>query len=463
MKRLISLLIFCISIQAYNYDRELDLEYDIYNDVEIKEYFIQLEMDKKNDLIKDLRASKVSLITGELDTGLTLLKVLLAKYKDTPLSVLIKRYLALTYFVTGNYKRTLELLNDGDFQKISNFRNICIMKVASQLHLGPTIELKSDLTLCQITNQSFNNNDFIWLSHVEDYVYNKTKTEKFYKNLVLKLEQYIKHDHTLAWLKFGLLFDYEKLVLSNINLIPQAAYENDNIRVLMAYNYYKNKDIKNAKNFIEDINTSNAAYLKAVFSAQENDYKTAYAHTRSSLARRKYSINANQMMSSLAWLNEKWEEGRMALNKLPPTDELKREQRLLNLAYIVKEKNYFRAKTEIEDLYTSFNRKMPFEALVIESLIYLTLDNEKWVSSSDSACLRYDGVNCWLHLQSLIWKDYAKDIKRFESKKTKVLTKLEDMTMNKEAPKIEEPLFIHQRDIIELDIKEDKRLEDIRI
>ena len=106
---------------------------------------------------------------------------------------------------------------------------------------------------------------------------------------------------------------------------------------------------------------------------------------------------------------------------------------------------------------------MPFEALLIESYIFLTLNDKRWVKSSDTACLRFDGMNCWLHLQSLIWEDYPKTVKEMGSKRTKVLETIKKLSMKKFHAKIRETIFIRQNDILELDIAEDPFLEDVRI
>ncbi|WP_157680564.1 hypothetical protein [Bacteriovorax sp. Seq25_V] len=460
MKKLIILIVFSFNLYAKVLN-ELNLDWSIYNDVEIQELMQTLEIEKKNDFIKDLQVSKIALLGGDANGAIKLLSQIVEKNQKNKLTLLAKRYLAIAYFSTGNFQETSKLLKDPRFSDTANFQKICLLKIASSLYGQYTDELKGDFFRCKALNFEYSLNDYVWLDYVENFKSQQVKDFKYYTNIVRRLGIYNKDDHLRSWLKFGLLLGNEKFVVDTIDMLPEKAFQNDILRTLIAYNLYRIDDKAQAKDFIEDINNSNAAYLKALLSSRDNDYKTSYAHILSSLNRRPYSINANLLLTANSWITGNYKNGRLALSKVIPVALYEREKRLLTTSFLVQEKKFQRASFEIERLYYDYNKKMPFEGLLLESYIYFNEMDNRWVQTSDTACIRYDGVNCWLHFQSQIWKDYHKDIKDFKKKDFKVTTFLEDLTQKKLYPKIQESIFIKQKDIIELDIVEDPYLEDM--
>lgn len=444
--------------------REVELDWSIYSSVEIEEYFATLEVERRAQILADIKTSKLSLFNGDVHGAIKLLKNILVKNSETPLKIIIDRYLALAHFTLGDFQSTLNYLSSRKFLTTDYYPQICILRVASLLHLKQTIELKEEMVRCQNTNIPYTTTNFRWFKYLSEELLVKRSPEQeynYYKKLKLNVKRISENYQARAWLKYGLLFDQEDLVSENIHLLPDKSFQDEVNRTLMAYNLFMNGKDNKAKSFIEDINNSNAAYLKAVMETKSNKYKTALAHSTASNKRRPFSINNSQLMTALSWVNQKWKTGRMALSKVIPPDSLRREQKLLTTSFLIQEKNFYRAEREIEEIFFLYNKKMPFEALVIESYIFLTLKDYRWIKSSDTACIRYDGMNCWLHMQSLIWDDYAGSVKNFGKKRFKVLDKIKKLTTKKNLPKIRESNFIKQRDIIELDIAEDPLLEDI--
>ncbi len=460
MKKIIIFLIFSMSLRAKVLN-EVNLDWSVYNDVEIEELMQTLEIEKKNDFIKDLQVSKIALLGGDTDGAIKLLSHIVERNPKNKLTLLAKRYLAIAFFSTGRFEETTKLLLDPRFKESAHYQKICLLKIASNLYGQYTEELKEDFKRCKAMNFENSLNNYVWLDYVENFKAQDNKDFRYYTNIVRRLGIYNKDDHIRAWLKFGLLLGNENFIIQSLDILPEKAFQNDILRTLIAYNLYRVNQMDKAKEFIEDINNSNSAYLKALLSSQEKDYKTSYAHILSSLKRRPYSINANLLLTANSWITGNYKNGRLALSKVIPVELYQREKRLLSTSFLVQEKKFERASYEIERLFYDYNKKMPFEGLLLESYIYFNELDSRWEQTSDTACVRYDGVNCWLHLQSQIWDNYHEEIKNFEHKDFKVTKFLEELTTKTLHPKIKESVFIKQKDILELDIVEDPYLEDM--
>jgi len=444
-----------------------ELDWSIYSDVEIKEYFLKLNNEKRQRLLDNIKSAKLSLFNGNVQGAINILKLTQVKYIDTPLSPIIERYLALSYFTIGDFDKTLSILSKDIFLTKDYYHKVCVMRVASMLYLKRDLTLKIEMNRCQNNNIENTSTRFRWFKYLTDEYFDRIKNgvekEDFYIRKVFSTKKFRTIDETRTWLKYVILFDLEEIAAEYFHFLPDASFQDDVLRTLMGFILYMaNKDNK-AKTFIEDLNNSNASYLKALLETKKEEFKTAYAHSISANKRRPFSINNVQLLSALSWNTQNWKIGRHTLNKVVPPKLYTREQKLFSTAFLVQEKNFYRAQREIEELYFLYNKKMPFEALVLESYIFLTIDDKRWVKSSDTACLRYDGMNCWLHMQSLIWEDYPSTIRGLATKRTKVLETIKKLTTKRAIPKIRESIFIRQNDILELDIAKDPFLEDVRI
>lgn len=444
-----------------------DLDWSIYNDVEIREFFFRMDQQRRQTLLNNIKSSKLSLFNGNVQGAIELLNLTLIKYQDTPFIPIIQRYLALAHFTIGDFKTTYKILSKDIFLTNEYYDKICVLRVASMLHLEKNNTLKLEMNRCQNRNFAYTKTRFRWFKYLNDEFFEKIKANtidpKFYDNKVFATKKFTSLDETRSWLKYVILFNIEDLAAEYFHFLPDAAFQDDVIRTLMGYVLYiANKDEK-AKEFIEDINNSNSSYLKALLEAKKGEFKTSYAHSMSANKRRPFSINNSQLLTAISWLTENWKNARLTSSKVVPPASHTREQKLLKTALLIQEGNFYRAQREIEELYFLYNKKMPFEALIIESYIYLTLKDSKWLKSSDTACLRYDGMNCWLHLQSLIWNDYAETVSQLKSSRTKVIDTIKKLTTKKVYSPIRENIFIRQGDILELDIARDPQLEDVRI
>jgi hypothetical protein len=468
MIKLILLFFSLISLQVHAKTlQEYELDWSIYDDVEIREFFLNLEIERQQRLINNIKSAKLSLFDGNVQGAINLLNITLVKYEETPMAIIIRRYLALAYFTLGDFNKTLSYLDRQEFLTYENYHKICILRIASMLHLKKNKNLKFEMNRCQNENARFTTTQYRWFKYLTDEFFESTTDdgrlkEKFYSKKVFATKKFRKTDETRTWLKYVLLFDLEELAAEYIHFLPDKSFQDDVIRTLMGYVLFAAGKEDNAKNFVEDLTNSNASYLKAILETKKKEYKTALAHSQAAHKRRPYSINNVQLMTALAWANQKWKISRHTLSKVIPPEIYSREQKLLTTALLVQEDNFYRAQREIEELFFLYNKKMPFEALVVESFIYLTIQDARWKKSSDSACLRFDGMNCWLHLQSLIWEDYPKVVNEMGAEKLKVIDTIKKLTTKKTLPKIRESIFIRQRDILELDIAEDPLLEDIR-
>jgi hypothetical protein len=464
MRKIIFLtLLLCFNVFSMSENDEMDTPWDIYNEIEIKEYFYNLSIENRRELIISLQANKLAILSGNVTGSIDNLEKLYSIYKKTPLSIVIKRYLAIAYFTIGDFKKTSEVLSDKRFYHFSKYQDVCQLQILSKLHEGLNADLMFDIERCKEETDLYNNDKFAWLNFAIDAkkdrsrVSDATRAEMLRKLiLVLKSEDQIE-----SWLKYGIMYDKEEQVVESMNILPESIFTDDITRTILGYIYYNTQSYQNAKNFVEDIQNSNVSYLKAALETSEANYKTAHAHLMAAIKQKPFSINSNQLMTVIAYLTKDWDNGRVALNKLTAPFELKREQQIINIAYLVNEKKLERSARDMEMLKFEYNKKLPFEALILESYILFNLKNKRWKNSSDSACLRYDGMNCWLHMQSLIWPKYEDTYQALpDTKKYKITERLSSLTEYKSHDKINEAIFINQNDIIELDTVNDPSLTD---
>lgn len=459
MKRILILLILIIQANAKVLS-PIELDWSIYNDVEIEELLSTLSLETDESVLGEIQVAKLSLLNGEVEGAISTLSELIEKYPKSSFIAIAKRYLAISYFIIGDYKSTYALLQDPHFSETENYKQICVLKIASNLSAKNFDDVKIDIDKCQRLNEDLSSTDFIWFEYLTTKFENQFDEVKF-KEKINKLGRFEGIDYTRSWLKFSLLFNHSNFVTENLDKLPEKAFQNDILRTLLAINLYRAKNKKSAKDFIEDINNTNASYLKSLLSISDNEAKTAYAHLKTSLSRRPYSIMANQLMSALSFETKNYEDGRKALSMLIPIEKYRREKSLLLTSFLVHEENFIRANYEIEKVFYEYNKKMPFEGLMLQSYIYFKTNNQKWIATSDEACLRYDGVSCWLHAQSNVWSDYDKKLETIEATPFKVSDFIEEITQEKVHSPVQERIFIRQRDIIELDIEIDPYLEDM--
>lgn len=459
MKRVLLLLLFFTNLHAKVLS-PIELDWSIYNDVEIAELLGALSIEADEDVVSEIQVAKLSLLNGEVDGAITLLSELLEKYPNSSFKVLTKRYLAISYFIIGDYQRTSAILSAPEFDLTINFKQICMMKIASELSNNELTQLRLDIAKCKRLNYEYSDNQFIWLDFLLTKLENKFDLNQF-KNKIDKIGSFDNNDNIRNWLKFALLFKHSDLVTQNLEKLPEKAFQNEILRTLLAINIYRSGKFSTAKDFIEDLNNSNAAYLKSLLSIKDLEFKTAYAHLKTSLKRRPYSISANQLMSALAFQTKNFSEGRQAVSMLIPTSNYKREKKLIKTAFMVQEENFKRASYEIERVFAEYNKKMPFEGIMLQNYIYFKTNDIKWIETTEESCLSYDGVSCWLHAQSLIWNEFDHKIEKIEQKNFKVTQFIDEITQQKVFDPLNEKVFISQRDIIELDIQKDPYLEDM--
>lgn len=459
MKRLIFVLFTIINLQA-KVLLPIELDWSIYNDVEIEELLSKLSVEADEDVISEIQVAKLSLLNGEIDGAISLLSELLEKYPKSSFKLLTKRYLAISFFIIGDYDRTFNILSDPGFEETNNYRQICILKIASNLATNNLESLKISIDKCKRLNQDLSNNDYIWLDYMMIKLENKFNKIVF-KDKINKIGRFEDNEYIRSWLKFSLLFNHTDLVTENLEKMPEMAFQNEILRTLLAINIYRSGNTKLSKDFIEDLNNSNAAYLKSLLSILDSEYKTAYAHLKASLKRRPYSIMANQLMTALAYQTKNYEDARLALTMLIPTKNLTREKKLIKTALLVQEENFNRAAYEIERVFHEYNKKMPFEGTILQNYIFFRVQNKEWIKTSADSCLNFDGVSCWLHAQSITWDEYDKKIEELEAKPFKVTQFIDEITEQKISNRLDEKVFISQKDITELDIQNDPYLEDM--
>ena len=427
------------------------------------EYFILNENLKEQDfLIEQFQSVKIQILKGKINIALKKLDELMIKYEDESVRRVITFLKAKCYFIIGDFNQSLKLLDNSLFVQNIYYEDTCYLEYLSSINVDVEKSILGINRCIRLNDQEYNV-ESNWLTYINDHIEDKNLENDYFKNLLLKAKQFTSYKDVESWLKFGLYFNYEDLIVKSLGSLPSIAILNDELRTLVAYNLYNSGKIEQAKEYIEDIENANAFYLKSIIALNEKNYQVAGAHILTTIKTKGFAINANQIALANLWLTKDFKNARYSLNKLIPLKGYKIYQYILNTTLVYKERKLFRAEKEIDFLNLAYAENLPFEGSILATNIYLNNSNKKWIESSENACKSFDPLNCWLRIQSDIWEDFSK---HYISKTTEEWSFRYNEEFNKlfnnESEKFEDSIFINQADIEELDILDDPKMGEIK-
>ncbi len=443
-------------------DLEGLIDWSLMSEKESQIFLLKQTLKEKKSILRRFQEVKVFILKGRIDDALDRLDELNIKYNTDDIRRLIYFFKAKCYFILGDFDTANRLLESKLFVQNKFYENICYLQYLTSINTDVQKSMQG-INRCTRLNIEDTDINSDWMRYVNDHILDRDKKNDYFQELVLKSKQLTTFKEVESWLKFGILYNYEDLIVKTLEFLPSIAILNDELRTLVAYNLHNDSKTTQAKEYIEDINSSNALYLKSLIAIKENKYKISNAQLLSTLKKKNFSLNANQLALGVFWLNKQYKNARLSLNKIIPMSDFKVYQYIFNTTLVYKEKGYFRAQKEIDFLADAYMNNLPFEGNILATNVYLNNDNPKWIETSEDACKSFDMLNCWLRMQADIWDNYSGHYKNQTNEKwTYRFNDNLNKIMSKDDKEFEDSIFINQRDIEELDIQADPKMGEIK-
>lgn len=416
--------------------------------IEIKELHQSLELNNRKKNFSYLSKAKLFLINGDTDKALYLLKKINV---DSSLYNIRKRYEAIIYFVTNQFSKTKEILSDTSFNSLTNYPQICLLKVVNYMFLNEKNKMSMEFKQCQSSTNRYSPSNLLW---PESLVRLKEEKESALSGQdIIQLENILDDNELIRqWLKLGIYTNKESLIKKYISRIDGQLYKSHTIRELLSLIYYRLGEDKQALSFIEDIYSPNAENIKGNISLKKKQFELAFGHFKAALQKKENSINALERAIPLSWTLGQWKDGLKLLSKIINPNLDIRKKLSLNTMLQIKLKNYSRSMQQLNTLNDLYQMNLPKELSIMKSYVAAITRNTKELEKySKRSCDKKDGFNCWLSIQQLIWEDITKTIQRDEKTIDNKLFTLDILKQKSTAPRINELIIIDQKDIEELD------------
>lgn len=416
---------------------------------------VLLQMQGRADLLKKeffwhMAKSKYYLLLG--NTDLAALELGKAPYMSNDLKYIKEKMYALIAFIKEDYEQSYKRLNLPYFQKNETaMRQVCIMQTYNMLALKKYKEIKSYFGMCKVLQKNSLTSNFSWGLNTVDLIL-KDRRIRSGDFLQIRPETLYSMDFLRSWLKEGLYHNQEQEIIKYIGKIPKKAYKIKEIRELLALVLYRAKKYDQSLDFIENIHSANAENIRGNISLQKKQYELAFAHFQLALKAKKNSLNAIERLIPLSWLLEQYEESINILNNYHAKKINPIKKDTLLIAHLLHTKHYKKAYEYIKKLDAQHVHQMPhilsLMAMYTELMLKKREDMQKHALIT---CKEYDGLSCWLMMQSQIWNDITAFLKDEKSIAPNARYDLEALQKAPEITPLKEKKVINQAEIEELD------------
>jgi len=401
-----------------------------------------------------LQRAKFALINGHVEKTILLLQR--QNHKNSPVEILAKRYLAIAYFVKGEYEKSLDYLKDKRLGFTNHYPQICLMRVINLLALSKIKEAESEYNVCNPMTMIYSPSGHLWTDYMMELanIHTKTLEKTSLKTTPLKSIEIVRTSDEMirTWLKMGIFLNKENELIDEFKNIPEDSYRSQKVRELMGFIYYRVGNNEKAFSFIEDIQTANAENIKGNINLEKKEFELAFGHFKLALRHKENSTNAIERAIPLSWLLEQWEDGVELVTKLRDSKVDERNKLTLDTAFQIRLKHFERAERQLKTLRELFNNKPPREIIQMESFIATMLSRKNSIERyTTEACRKQDGLNCYILMQTLIWDDLGKLAMRPERTYPENDLSIQELKTKAESNPIKDDLIVDQRDIEELD------------
>jgi len=404
----------------------------------------------REDLIS-LKKAKYFLVNGNLKKA----KFYLSQIEENKaLSKAALRFKALIYFLQNDFVNSNKILQNKKLESVEWNRETCILKIANDIALNKLQQLDEDYKTCKYLTFDYTKNRNLWLDYMVNLKLRKTTVDS--KDSVLNLRIFFSELETIKiWLKKNIYLNQESINIDKLYALPKFSFRNKSVREIIGLSYYRMGDEKKALDFIEDIDSPNASNLKAIINLKQKKYEVAFGHFQLALKQKENSGNALKRAIPLSWMLGKYEMGLKLLNRFIFDDIDPFKKLALSSALKIQLEEIKEAEKDLRHLNVEFQGNMPLKVILANSYVSLSLSKMKDVRKYSSlACNKFDGLNCWIFMQTFIWDDFNKVLSDKGPTRNKNLLGLDALKTKSEIKPLDENPIIDQSYIEELDSEE---------
>ncbi len=404
---------------------------------------------KLNTEQEKLALIKFYMINGNLLKARSLLQTTTF---DNNLSKTIKlRYLAIISFILEEYETTIKILEDGNLQQFFNQNKTCQLKILSEIITKKNEEALQTWRTCKEASESYSQNDLFWLRTIIQLNQTESQglTDQIFKQTTV---ENLNPNFLRLYLKLALYLNKQQLIIPRFKYFGNAPFEDVILRELIGLNYYRNGNLVQAYDVLNNLNTANAELFKGNLLLVQKLFEKAYAQFKLTLLRKSNSENALERLIPLSWKLGQYKDGIDYIQKVNADDDEKIKQLTLLALFLTNDKKNISALETIQNILKLTNKG---EALEVSQLKYvnkfLLKQTDQILIPLHNACTQKDGLACWLLIADGSWEsflDYIQEERNFEDK----LDIIDEYTTTV-LPSFKEVELIEQKHIEELDEK----------
>ena len=351
-------------------------------------------------------------------------------------------YRAIMDFIVGDYAGSLEELTFGKFFIEQYYLDICQLKVINLFKMGKREAFLRESKICWFQLASEGYGDTVWIESLKDMMFERKSW----------VDPFLLENRGLeSWFKAGMFLQRDDLLEKTFVRLRQTG-KDPWLKELMALHHYRQGRYRKAFDAAYNIEGVNARNILGRIYMAGDDFQGAWKSFNQAIRYRGDSHNALEYLPPLAWILNHWSEGRKFLLKLGAIRKLELEEVALLAAFNIQEGRFKVAKRVLALMEKRFAKALPLEGLLMGSYISLRLKNlEAMLPYALKSCLLSEGINCWMLLQQITWKDFGGLIERNERIFAEGVPDIDQYREPVAIVPLQEKRLILSKDIEELD------------
>lgn len=429
----------------------------------LEQHIQGLSKQRKSDL-DILKSVKYFMINGNLlraQKELLKLNVLNAQMK-----LIQDRYLAILFSLQNQWQKAWKILGQDQFQTTAYYPKICLLKILARIALKKNAGLQEELQRCSRSHRDHGETNFIWPRAMARVItspnydvpnffsLSHSPGDRFSPFFRPQRPPMSDIRQTTLWLKLILFLGKEKTAFKQIKNISAEAYRHKRIREMLGLLYHRLGKQQQALDFVEDLDLANAHNIKGNIALQGQQYQIAQRHFQLALQKKQDSLNAIQRLLPLSWLNKDFAAGLQAIKLAQDLGLAPRGGISFRSALLTELGQYTQA---IQSLLLLPSKDQQLQPEIMNELLafnyLMTGDSSQALVAAHQACLKFDGLNCYLLTLLTQWQNFPKTLQKKQAITDPHGIDLQQLSTSTQqaSPFAREDIFIDQKDIEHLD------------
>lgn len=403
--------------------------------------------------LRSLQEIKYFIINGNLNRAKRELKRFETLNKK--LLEIKERYQIIIDFIDEDFKKLRKRFLNSKYQLSPHLKSFCLLKLFLNLGKISKTDIKKDLLSCELAVIDDSSNNMNWIREFINY-FNFDLNASYLTNNSFFLNFTKNEENALLWLKYVLYFDLHQEAVKLLYLLDQKIFDNPRLRELIALVLYRSGQKEKAEQFVTDIDLANAYNIRGNLALERKEFEVAYGLFQLAIDKKNDSINAIQRSIPLSWLIKDPNKGEELLFLSRKNSTATDGQFLFLAATKSRQKKHQEVIRILDYLSFKYNNYTPEVMGELYSYNYLMMNEQlEALKYASETCKNFDLINCYLQSSLNIWDNFGKTLKRNEKVFDNDLQEdLFTAYLNNQIPKIEEDVFLDQKDILELDERE---------